>query len=322
VIIAIAANKEWLQDSPLKNTWGNFTLVAEGTGAKVCNLEEINVDNNWTLDVYLDEQFQFSLEPNNVTALQTKYNYSYDRDDFWNYNREVIGLNLSLICDWAGMNDSINFEVKARAADGWASPHGSSKRPGFTEDEVYYGLENDSRYWGYVNESETYPDGVALPEDINDGKPIIIAYSQRLLGESNPDTGYENPVWSEQQKMGIAHGPYTVIMPGGTRDKFVKWIYQIEINTIPDVDFDYNDTEISVNDWIEFSSNRSLYYPATNYTFSWFINSSTDGDPNITGSTVEWQFTEAGNYTISLVVKDKFDGSEGVKTREELIEVT
>ncbi len=237
VIIVLAADKKWLQDSPLANEdepWGNFTLASAGRIFQLKNLKEIKIDTYWTLEVYVDGVSKLTLEPSNFTDVsnQKVYNYSYDRSDFWNYNREVIGINLSLICDWAGMNDSVYFEVKVVAADGWAAPSGRSKDPGFNTTEIYEGLAFNSTYWDYVNESVANPDGVPLPAGINDGKPIILAYSQRILGEIDLGAGEPyptNPVWPEQQEMRLAHGPLTCIVPGRTRDHFVSMIYRIDI---------------------------------------------------------------------------------------------
>ncbi|TXT65004.1 MAG: hypothetical protein BAJALOKI1v1_480013 [Promethearchaeota archaeon] len=332
MIIALAANKKWLQNSQFKDTWGDFTVIAEDTGSRVCNLKEINVTSNWTLTVEVDGIKKLELSPYNITNSPSHtYNYTYDRFDKWNYDREITGINLSKICEWAGVDENDNFEVKARAVDGWASPHGKPWRPGFTEDDVYNNIDYDSRYWDYVNSTDGFEedDGHPLPAStVTNDMSIMIVYSQKLNdGEidlsANPPYP-TNPEWPEHKMVGMKHGPYIIAVPGRIRENFIWGIYKIEINTIPDVDFDYNDTQIATNDWVQFTFNGSLYYPTTNYTFSWFINCSTDGTPNVTGSntTIDWQFTSAGNYTISLVVEDKFDGSEGVKTREDLIEVT
>jgi len=234
LMIAIAANKQWLADSPLGNKFGNFTLIGEGMDARIYNLEQINVLSNWTLDIYLDDELKLSLQPNNITDASYKYNYvySYDRLDDWNLNRYFAGVNLSMLCDWMGLNDSIDFELKAWAADNFAAPHGSSKKRGFTEIEVYHGLEWNSTYWDYVNSTDPSDPGVPLP-DIYDNLPIILAYELQILGEYDGTSTATNPPWPSKKMCGFDHGPYVLIIPGRVRSWQIKMINRIEIITNP-----------------------------------------------------------------------------------------
>ncbi len=234
LIIAIAANKQWLAESPLGAKYGNFTLIGEAMDAKIYNLEQINVLSNWTLDVYVDGLLKLSLQPDNITdaSYQYDYIYSYDRSDDWNLNRHYWGINISMICDWVGLNDSVDFELKALAADNWAAPHGKPSKRGLTETEVYHGLEWNSTYWDYVNETEANPDGVPLPDDY-DELPILLAYDIQVLGEYDLISGDINPAWSSSKKCGFGHGPYVVIIPGRTRSNQIKMINAIDIITNP-----------------------------------------------------------------------------------------
>lgn len=232
IMIAIAANQQWLADSPLGEKYGNFTLLGEAMDARIYNLEQINVLSDWTLDIYVDDVLELSLDPTNITDLSYKYgyNYTYDRSDDWGMNRYYAGLNLSMLCDWVGLNDSIDFELKARAADGWAAPHGF--RRGLNQTEVYYGLDWDSYYWDYVNETVSEPDGVPLP-NIYDDLPIILAYEIQILGESDGASTATNPPWPAKKMCGFGHGPYVLIIPGRTRSNQIKMINSIEITTNP-----------------------------------------------------------------------------------------
>jgi len=234
LMIAIAANKQWLADSPLGDKFGNFTLIGEGMDARVYNLEQINVLSNWTLDIYVDDELKLSLQPNNITDVSYKYSYeySYDRSDDWNMNRYYAGVNLSMLCDWVGLNDSVDFELKAWAADNFAAPHGSSKKRGFTEIEVYHGLEWNSTYWDYVNSTDPGDPGVPLP-DVYDDLPIILAYELQILGEYDGTSTAINPSWPSKKICGFGNGPYVLMVPGRVRSWQIKMINRIEIITNP-----------------------------------------------------------------------------------------
>jgi len=232
IMIAIAANQQWLADSPLGEKYANFTLMGEAMNARIYNLEQINVLSDWNLDIYVDDVLELSLDPANITDLSYKYGYTYgyNRSDDWGMNRYYAGVNLSMLCDWVGLNDSIDFELKARAADGWAAPHGF--RRGLNQTEVYNGLEWDSYYWDYINETVSEPDGVPLP-DVYDDLPIILAYEIQILGESDGASTATNPPWPAKKMCGFGHGPYVLIIPGRTRSNQIKMINSIEITTNP-----------------------------------------------------------------------------------------
>ncbi|MFX0041518.1 MAG: hypothetical protein ACFE8L_01285, partial [Candidatus Hodarchaeota archaeon] len=204
LIIAISANKQWLAESPLGAKYGNFTLIGEAMDARIYNLEQINVLSYWTLDVYVDGLLKLSLLPNNITDASYQYNYTYfyDRSDDWNLNRHYWGINISMICDWVGLNDTTDFELKAFAADNWAAPHGRPTRRGFTETEVYHGLEWNSTYWDYINKTTANPDGVPLPDDY-DGLPILLAYELQILGEYDLISNNTNPAWPSKKMCGF-----------------------------------------------------------------------------------------------------------------------
>jgi hypothetical protein len=220
-----------------------------------------------------------------------------------------------MICDWVGLSDSVNFQLKTFAADGWAAPHGSSKQRGLYTVEVYNGLAYNSKYWDYVNETTEYPDGVALP-DVYDDLPILLAYEVQVLDEYDLTSGETNPAWPNKKPCGLGHGPYVTIIPGRVKSNQIKWINEIIIDTIPYADFTANETDISVDDFVQFTFTGFVYNePAT---YFWTFNSS------LVNSTLQnpiHQFTSAGNYTISLTITDN-DGTAVIATKAEYIKVT
>ncbi|MFW9987578.1 MAG: hypothetical protein ACFFC3_02900 [Candidatus Odinarchaeota archaeon] len=228
VIIGISADKKWLADSPYGSIWGDFMIIGENMPEQIFQLEEINVVSNWTLDVYVDDVLELSLEPNDLIDIPESYSfsYSYDRTDDWSLNRTYWGVNISTICDWVGLSEIDNFSLYAHAADGWAAPH--LKKRGLTTAEVYHGLEWNSTYWGYINETESNPDGVPLIDGYDD-LPISIAYALQYLGEYDGESNATNDKWPTRKICGYSHGPFVCVIPGTTRGNLVKYIYKIEI---------------------------------------------------------------------------------------------
>jgi len=67
VIIAIAANKQWLGESALGDQWGNFSIVGEQMSSALYDLQKIDVLSNWTVEVVVNETVKYVIDPMNMT---------------------------------------------------------------------------------------------------------------------------------------------------------------------------------------------------------------------------------------------------------------
>ena len=166
IILAIAANGQWLQDSPIGAYCGNFSIFGENMDVPLYNLQNITVTKNWTIDVYVDNVLEYSLDPYNLTSNPTSHDYYYEDKDWWNYNRTYWGVNISNIVNYTsakGTNYTLIFDIIDQITPGLSEPAYNWTD---VEDHLYHnGTHMTGLYYDYVNgtgqDNET--DGVRLP---------------------------------------------------------------------------------------------------------------------------------------------------------------
>jgi len=107
IILGIAANKQWLNASPLADRSGDFMILGKDTSIDeeiefTCyDLETIRVSKNWTVTVNvlnsdLTENKTIILNYDNLTSTATgEYHYEYENTEYWNFNRSYFGTNVS-----------------------------------------------------------------------------------------------------------------------------------------------------------------------------------------------------------------------------------
>jgi hypothetical protein len=227
IILALAANGQWLQDSPIGDYCGNFSIFGENVDVQLYNLQNITVTKNWTIDVYVNNILQLSLDPYNLTSNPTSHDYYYADYDWWNYNRTYWGVNISNIVNYTiakGTNYTLRFEIIDQITPG-------STEPAYNWTDVEYHLKHNEThmsgaYFDYVNgtgqDNET--DGVRLP-----------ATDLRMCLAFKEDRGFEyrksRELYNDDYPYAINYGYpcYSLVIPGRIKRYHLNGVMAINI---------------------------------------------------------------------------------------------
>lgn len=237
VIIAIAANKEWLEDSPLGKQWGDFSIVGKLMPSAIYDLERVDVLSNWTIEVVVNGTLEYTIDPMNM-----KYNdyddiYHYDRNDWWNFNRHYWGCNISEILSHTTAIGK-NYSVRVWSVDDYASPlpFGRYKEYRYNNTEIEYGVipPRGMRFNASYNNRDMI--NLTIPDDYSSGVPLPntnllmnLVYADQEFGEGFQ--GINDPIWPYRRMCGYARGPFYLIVPGRPRDVYISHVNRIEITT-------------------------------------------------------------------------------------------
>ena len=222
VIIAIAANKQWLGNSPLGNQWGDFAIVGELMSSSILDLQKIDVLNNWTIDVVVNGTTEYTLDPLNMKLNGYDDTYHYDRDDWWSFNRHYWGRNISEIISHTSAS-GLNYTARIWSVDGWASPRpfGGSKEVRFNNTEIEEGITPPRETWDLINVTS-----VPLPDT---NLLMALVYADQEFGETGQ--GITDPIWPYRRMCGYARGPFYLLIPDRPRDTYLSHVTTIEITT-------------------------------------------------------------------------------------------
>ena len=223
LVIAIAAENKWLADSPLGATFGNFSIIGKDWNVECLNLEKITVLDSWTVSVKIDGVEELKITPMNMTKNEFTANYSYNRFDDWNYNRQYWGRNLSEIISHTSANGK-NYTLKVYAIDGVVSPI-EDHNP-YDQIDVEEGIDPPYVSEDRINKTMENLLGVPLPDT---DLLMCLVYKQREWGEYG--FGVIDPVWPYHRKLGYDSGPFSLVVPGRPRGQYVKYLYLINITT-------------------------------------------------------------------------------------------
>lgn len=225
IIIAIAADGEWLAESPLGDIYGNFSIIGNDWSVECINLEKITVIDNWSISVQVDGTEEYVIDPSNMTINEYTSNYSYTRIDDWDYNRKYWGRNLSEIISHTSAAGK-NYTVRVHAVDGVVGP--TEENPPYNQTDVEKG----------INPPFIPEDRVNVTLDDNVGEPLpntdllmCLVYKHQEFGECGIDGSPCDPVWPYPKKLGYDGGPFSLVVPGRPRGKYVKYLYLINITT-------------------------------------------------------------------------------------------
>ena len=223
LIIAIAAENKWLAESPLGTTYGNFSIIGDDWNVECLNLQKITVLDSWTVSVKVDGLEELKINPLNMTNNEFTANYSYDRFDDWNYNRQYWGRNLSEIISHTSASGK-NYTLKLHAIDGVVSP--TEDHDPYDQFDVEAGIEPPYVPEDRINKTMEDLFGVPLPDT---DLLMCLVYKQREWGEYG--FGVTDPVWPYPRKLGYDSGPFSLVVPGRPRSQYVKYLYLINITT-------------------------------------------------------------------------------------------
>ncbi|MHA1728701.1 MAG: hypothetical protein ACTSWY_08200 [Promethearchaeota archaeon] len=229
IIIAIAANKTWLAESPVGPQWGNFSFVGELLPSAIYDLQQVNVNSNWTVEVVVNGTTEYIIDPSNMAYNGYDDTYHYDRDDWWNFNRHYWGRNISEIISHTSA-EGLNYSVRAWSVDGWANPRpfGKKKEVAYNNTDVEIGIvppypelsdTND-----LINSSE-----VPLPQT---NLLMALVHTDQEFGETGQNI--TDPIWPYNRVCGYHRGPFYLIVPNRPRDNFLSHVTRIEITVYTD----------------------------------------------------------------------------------------
>lgn len=237
VIIAIAANKEWLKDSPLGEKWGNFSLLGKLMPSAIYDLERVDVLSNWTIEVVVDGTLEYVIDPMNMKDNEYNDIYSYDRSDWWNFNRHYWGRNISEILSHTTALGK-NYTVRVWSADGFANPRpfGKFKEYRYNNTEIEFGITppRGMRFNASYNNRDRI--NLTIPNDYSSGVPLPntnllmnLVYADQELGEGWQDIN--DPVWPYRRMCGYKRGPFYLIIPGRPRNEYISHVNMINVTT-------------------------------------------------------------------------------------------
>jgi hypothetical protein len=224
LIVAIAADGKWLADSSLGLQYGNFSLLGKNWNVQLKNIKEVDVLSNWTVSVMVNGLKEYEVNPSNMRINEFTANYSYNRSDWWNYDRQYWGRNISEIVSLTSASGK-NYTIRFYAMDGAVSP--SPMYRAYNRTDVEIGIVPP-----WVDEDKIngtlYTAPVPMPKS---NLLMNLVYKDQEFGETGGTV--TDPIWPYARDCGYHRGPFYVVVPGRPRDAYIKYVYKIEISYTP-----------------------------------------------------------------------------------------
>lgn len=231
IIIAIAANKEWLGESPLTPSWGNFTFIGKQFPSVIYDISQVNVMSNWTVEVVVDGDIEYEIDLNNMKLNEYNDEYHYDRNDWWDFHRHYWGRNISEIISHTSASGK-NYTVRFWSADDWATPwpYKENREPRYNNTHIEEGITPPYPQWvnGDLNTTADLINVTMVPMHKSD-LLMALVYADQELGESGQ--GITDPIWPYRRLNGYHRGPFYVIIPGRPRNIYLSHIVRLEISS-------------------------------------------------------------------------------------------
>jgi len=227
IIVAIAANKKWLGESPLAPFWGNFSFLGKQFPSIIYDLKSVEVMSNWTVEVSVNGTVEYTIDMNNMKENEYDDIYHYDRDDWWNFNRHYWGRNISEIISHT-LAFGLNYTVEFIATDGFATPwpFGSKKEPLYNNTHIEEGITPPyPKLSGGTNDLINITEVPMLKSDLL----MALVYADQEFGETGQ--GITDPIWPYRRICGYHRGPFYVIIPGRPKNNYLGYVTQIKITS-------------------------------------------------------------------------------------------
>ena len=248
VILALAANKQWLKQSIIGDRCGNFSIFSWDTMEDeeieyTCyDLKQIKVTKNWTITVNV---YNNDMSPNqtlvldafNITdAYGTKpYNYTYENTAWWNFNRNYYGTNISQIVNYTTAKNT-DYVLNITFAPGDIQPATKGKRKvysytkNFNYTDVEIGLANNGTH--IIGNHVDLVNG-SIPMLKAEKDPLMCITNKIKYGYEikygDPAEGFNSP-WEQFYNEG--YPPFKFILPGGARSRFYNGVVGINIRIL------------------------------------------------------------------------------------------
>ncbi len=220
IILAIAANKTWLADSPIGNICGDFSIFGKNMANSLTNLDRIEVIDSWKVNVEVNGKVEYSITPGNMMLNEVTNKYSYGRSDWWDFDRQYWGRKIKEIVSHTSAYGK-DYELRVWSVDGFASPrpYGQKAERPYNKTDVEQGIDPSWNSNDLINETSVpLPDTELL---------MALVYKQQEFGETGQNV--TDPIWPYSKICGYHRGPFYLIVPGRVRDVYVKWVNRIEI---------------------------------------------------------------------------------------------
>ncbi|MFX1570161.1 MAG: hypothetical protein ACFFCV_17525 [Promethearchaeota archaeon] len=231
IIVAIAANKKWLGESPLGPNWGNFSFIGKQFPSAIYDLSQVEVMSNWTVEVVVNGTVEYTIDPTNMKLNEYDDEYNYDRDDWWDFHRHYWARNISEIISHTSAA-GLNYTVRFWSADEWATPwpFGGKKEPRYTNTDIEKGITPPYPQWanGYLNTTADLINETLVPMPESD-LLMALVYADQELGESGQ--GITDPIWPYRRICGYHRGPFYILIPGRPRNTYLSHVVSIEITS-------------------------------------------------------------------------------------------
>lgn len=247
IILGIAANKQWLKQSPIGDRCGNFSIFSKDTteGNEIeftCyDLANITVTKNWTIAVKVynndgTHNQTLYLDGFNITNAYdaNTYTYEYKNSDWWNFNRTYYATNISKIVGYTeakNTNYILNFTFAAGDSQPSSIPDKDilSDYPYFNYTEVEDHLMNNGthivgNHIDLVNGSQ-HMFATNLKMCITND--IQYRYEERQKGS----TTYTNSPWGDHF-YNYGYPPFQLIIPGCVRSRYFTGLTEISITIL------------------------------------------------------------------------------------------
>jgi hypothetical protein len=183
----------------------------------------------------------FTINSTNIKDNEFTANHSYLNNDDWNFKRQYWGRNISDVINealTAGTYSGQNYTARFFAADGYSEPvakgkFGPREPIPFNITEIEEGVDPAFRGDQVNDPPELVPESDLL---------MCLCYAQRELGEFFGNE--QDPVWPSKKVNNYHTGPFNIVVPGRTRDHYLKYVTEIRVVVFPgEIPSGYSDVQ-------------------------------------------------------------------------------